>query len=163
MTIHSSAKTKVSIGTTATCRTPFDYQSDTYAAIDSIAEVGSFRESFEILKNDPLGACDRIFKRKTRKRDSGTLEVIIGFDSADAGQNALRSAFSDDSNEAMAQGYNFRLQLNDAPTSGTPTTIYFTALVAVRETEIGESSSVVRQRFRLEITSNIFTLPASAP
>lgn len=105
-------------------------------------------------------ALDHIDQARTKRlkgtRNAGTMEVICSFDSADAGQIALIAA------EKTIHDYAFRLVLNDAPPSGTPSERLFLAAVGSAEEAFDAANNEVKLQASLWINSNVVRVAAAA-
>jgi hypothetical protein len=84
------------------------------------------------------------------------MQVVAGLDYADAGQLALVAA------EKARGTFAFKLTFNDAPTGGTPSIRYFTALVMSTAEQFNEANSIVELHTTLEVDSNIVRVAAAA-
>ena len=74
--------------------------------------LGTFGDTAEEINFTSIGE-ERVRKVKGA-RNSGTLELVMGIDYADAGQIALLAA------EKEIHSYAFKVVFNDAPEGGTP-------------------------------------------
>ena len=88
--------------------------------------------------------------------DAGTIELIVGRDPLDPGQNALRAAVKSD------LAHNVKVVLNDKPdATGTPTEFFFKAMVASSKNQLGGANEVTKQAFTLSITTEILEVAAT--
>lgn len=128
-----------------------------WAAVGEIENLGELGDSRQLVTF--LSLSDSRVKKAKGTADAGTLNLVVGYDAADAGQDALRAAADDASNV----GYNFRVRLNDAPadanpgsgSESTPTTMTFKALVMSRRVNIGAANGTVTMNVVLDITTAI--------
>ena len=157
MGITTTAKTKVSIGTTAPFSTATAYAGDTWTAIANIMDVGEAGSEAEIVVGKFV---DQDYVRKLKgSRDNGTVELVVARDSADAGYAALVAA------EQTSFSYNFKIELNDRPAAGASpknSIFYFSALVASRKNSFNDADSIVQTTFSLAISGAILEVLASA-
>ena len=82
--------------------------------------------------------------------DSGKVELVIARDESDTGQTALRAA------AATWNAHNFKVELNDAPVGGTPTTFYFRGPVLSAKLSLGTADDVVKQTFTVAVSGQVF-------
>ncbi|WP_276118390.1 phage tail tube protein [Pararhizobium qamdonense] len=157
MGITTTAKTKVSIGTTAAFATAVAYAGDTWTPIANISDVGEAGSEAEVVIGKFV---DQDYVRKLKgSRDNGTMELTVARDSADAGYAALIAA------EATSFGYNFSVELNDKPAAGASpknSKFYFNALVASKKNNFGDADNIVSTVFSLAISGAIIEVLASA-
>ena len=157
MGITTTAKTKVSIGTTTAMANATAYAADTWTEIANITDVGEAGSEAEIVVGKIV---DQDYVRKLKgSRDNGNMELVVARDSADVGYQALVDAEQD------SAGYNFKVELNDKPTSGASpknSVFYFNAIVASRKNNFGDADTIVSTTFSLAISGAIIEVPASA-
>jgi len=157
MGITTTAKTQVSIGTTAPFATSTAYAADDWTEIANIMDVGEAGSEAEIVTAKLV---DQEFVKKVKgSRDNGTMELVVARDSGDDGYQALVAA------EQASAGYNFKVELNDKPsTGGSPknSIFYFNAIVASRKNSFNDADSIVQTTFSLAISGAIIEVPASA-
>ena len=155
MAISTTAKSKVYIGTTVAATTLLQYEADTFTEVKQIEDIGEFGDEAEEIK--VLTVEDSRVRKLKGARDAGTVELTVGRDALDAGQDALRAASLTDF------AYNVKVILNDAPSStGTPTKFYFRAMVASARNKLGGANDVTKQTFALAVTSEILEVSAAA-
>lgn len=157
MGITTTAKTKVSIGTTTPKTDAAGYAADTWTNIANISDVGEAGSQAEIVTGKFVDQ-DHVRKLKG-SRDNGTMELVVARDSADAGYAALIAA------EATSFGYNFKVELNDKPAAGASpknSFFYFNAIVASRKHNFGDADNIVSTTFSLAISGSIIEVAASA-
>lgn len=147
MAVSGTTGCKLEIGTNSTA-----LASETaWVAVGEIESIGDFADSSTIVRF--LSLSDNRVRKAKGTRDAGDVEIVVGFDDDDAGQEDLQDAADDDSNNA----YNFRISLNDAPTgvAPTPTTFKFSAFVNGFRVRIGSADETVRGVTTLSITTAI--------
>ncbi len=153
----TTAKTKVSIGTTTAMADAAAYAADTWTAIANITDAGEAGSEAEIVVGKFI---DQTYTRKLKgSRDNGTMELTVARDSSDAGYTALVAA------EQTDFPYNFKVELDDKPASGASpknSVFYFSAIVASRKNSLGDADNIVSTKFSLAITGAILEVPASA-
>ncbi|WAJ26283.1 hypothetical protein [Antarcticirhabdus aurantiaca] len=157
MGITATAKTKVSIGTTASFATAVAYAGDTWTGIANITDVGEAGTEAEILIGKFV---DQAYVRKLKgSRDNGTMNIVVARDSADVGYAALVAA------EATEFAYNFKVELNDKPSTGSApknSVFYFSAIIASKKNNFGDADTLVTTTFALAISGPIIEVAASA-
>jgi hypothetical protein len=148
MTVHTSAGSKVHIGTTVAASSLAQYEADTYQEIGEIVTIGEFGRVYDEITHTSIG------NRATRKfkgaYNDGNLQLGLGRDAADAGQAAARAALDDDND------YNFKIELNDdsvGDTDSAPTTFYFRGKVMSYTTNIDGVNAVVQSTIAIGIQS----------
>lgn len=125
-----------------------DYVADSYIEIGEVEDGGEFGDESEVVTFTSL-ADGRVRKLKGA-RDAGTMQIVVGDDTTDEGQQALEAA------EAEPHDYNLKVVLNDAITlGGSGSTHYFTGKVMSKRRTGIQSNSVVRRQFTIGINSAI--------
>lgn len=157
MGITTTAKTKVSIGTTASFATATAYAGDTWTNIVNIMDVGEAGSEAEIITAKIV---DQDFVKKVKgSRDNGQMDLVVYRDSADPGYAALVAA------EGTSFAYNFKVELNDKPAAGASpkgSVFYFSAIVASRKNSFGDADQIIQTTFSLAISGAIIEVLASA-
>lgn len=157
MGITTTAKTKVSIGTTSAFTTAIAYAGDTWTSIANLLDVGEAGSESEVVVGKFI---DQDYVKKLKgSRDNGTMELVVARDSADSGYAALVAA------EQSSAAWNFSVELNDKPASGAspkPSIFYFSAIVASRKNSFKDADSIVQTTFSLAISGPILEVLASA-
>jgi hypothetical protein len=128
--------------------------SPTWTEIQGATNLGAAGDTSALITSEHIGSS------RTRKmkgtRNAGSMQVICDLDYADAGQLAAIAA------EKTRDTYAFRLTFNDAPSGGTPSYRYFTALVMSAGEQWDEANNTMKLNITLEIDSNIVRVAASA-
>lgn len=153
--MHVTAKSKISIGTTAAAANLAGFQADTYTQIKGVEDLGEWGAEHEELtsRNVETG----LVKRRKGIKDSGVIELVCARSPDDAGQDALRAALASD------LPYNFKVELTDKlNATGTNTFFYFKAVVLSERNQFGPGDSIVKVVFRLGIDGAIIEDPATA-
>ena len=155
-----TANTKISIGVakaftgTDFIETDFTSGSPTWTEIKGTTNLGGAGDTSELITSNQVGS------GRTRKakgtRNAGSMQLVCDIDIADAGQLALIAA------EKTRDSYAFKLEFNDAPSGGTPSTRYFTAFIMSASEQYDEANSVMKLNATLEIDSNIVRVAAAA-
>jgi len=101
MGVSTSAGTTISIGTTAA-----DPTTDTYIEMGSVSDIGEFGRVYSESTFTSLG--DRNVQKFKGSRNDGNIQLQLGKDGSDLGQQAARAALDVDSD------YNFKVVPNDA-------------------------------------------------
>lgn len=157
MALTTNAMTQVSIGTTSPKTTAALYAADTWTSVGNVMDVGEAGSEAEIVVAKLVS---EVYSKKLKgSRDNGTFELVVARDSADAGYIALLAA------EQTAFGYNFKVELNDKPSSGASpknSIFYFNAIVASRKNKLGGPDDIVQTTFSLAVSGPIIEVAASA-
>ncbi|WP_011581229.1 MULTISPECIES: hypothetical protein [Chelativorans] len=153
--ISATAKSKISIGTTAAATDATSFAADTYTPISNVEDMGEVGSEAEILVGKYV---DQDFVRKLKgSRDNGTMTIVVGRDAADAGQLALSAA------EQSSLPFNFKVELNDKPNpTGTNSVFYFKAIVGSARHSLGGADDITKTTFALAISGAIIEVPATA-
>lgn len=159
MAIKTSAGTKFSIGTTAAAANLAAYQADTYDQVGEVESFGAFGDTAEEIKFTSLS--DSRVQKVAGVRDAGEVELVMGYDPADAGQVALIAAFDANNGEP----FNFKAELNDALTAGAGphhgTQFFWKGVVMSKEFEAGSANDVVKLKVKVSLTTGV-TIGAAA-
>ena len=103
---------------------------------------------------------DGINSQRTRRlkgtRNAGSMDLVMGIDYNDEGQQALIAA------EKTPQDYAFRIVLNDAPAGGTPSERMFVAKVGSVAEAYDTANSVMKLNASLWVNSNVVKIDAEA-
>jgi len=145
------AKTFAGIDLTAS---DFTDGSPVFTEIQGTTNLGTFGDTSELITSNQIAVA------RTRKlkgtRNAGSMQVVCDLDYADPGQLAAIAA------EKTNDTYAFKLQFKDAPSGGTPSIRYFTALVMSASEQLDEANNSMKLNLTLEVDSNIVRVPASA-
>ena len=152
--ITTTARSKLSLGTTAAATDASTFAADTYTAISHVEDVGEFGTETSITEGVFV---DADFVRKLAgSRNSGTMNIVCAFDASDAGQIAAKAASETDF------AYNFKVELSDKPeAAGTNTVFYFRAFVASAKIQGGGADDITKITFALAIDGAILEVPAA--
>ena len=148
MTVNAAGGSKFYIGTTQAAASQAEFEADTYTEVGEVENLGEFGDQANIITFASL-ADTRVRKFKGA-RDAGTMDVVVGDDPLNAGQDAMVAA------EGQPNDYNFKVELND-PTSlsGTPSVFYFRGKVLSKRMNVGDVNNVVRRTFQVGVNSAI--------
>lgn len=157
--LFATAGTKIYIGPakafsdTDFIASDFTSGDPTYTLIGGTTNLGSFGDTSELISSNHVSTA------RTRKlkgtRNAGVMQLVCDLDYADPGQLALIAA------EKVKETYSFKVELNDAPSGGTPSIRYFVALIMSAGEQLDEANSVMKLNTTLEIDSNIVRVAAS--
>lgn len=111
-------------------------------------------ESPQIDGNDP-GNTAIIRKRKAVRRP-GTMTIVCDNDPTDAGQVALIAA-----ENSSRDSFAFKIEFDDAPAGGTPSTRFFVAYVIDNPEQFNDANSAIKLNATLEIDGNIVRVAAA--
>lgn len=151
-----SAGTRLFLSTTALCTTEAQYKALAWTEVEEIEDIGAFGETFEKVTYKTLGDGAVHKKKGTVDYGSGTLKLARV--PTGAGQTAIRAAAKN-----RKAAYNIKVEFDDAPDGGTPTTIYLRAYVMSYTTEIGGNDKVIEASVGLEIDAEPIEVAADAP
>lgn len=130
-----------------------DFSGESWVAISWVENIGSFGDEAAEIAFDAIGE-GRTQKLKGN-RNAGNMEVVVGADYADTGQNALRAA------EATPDDYAFRVEFDDLPPGGTAKSQrYFVAKVMTAREVLDGANSVIKMNATLGINSNVVRVNA---
>lgn len=121
---------------------------DDWIEVEEKENLGTVGDSAESVNFTTIGR-NRVRKLKG-PRDAGTQELVVGRDPLDDGQEALITAEGTDFN------YAFKIELNDAKTSGhSKSVMYYAGLVMSRPTNMGPNAQVTTRTFSIGINTSI--------
>lgn len=156
MAFNTAAGATLSIGTTATATDAASYALDTYTAVGEIEDLGEFGDAYNPVTFASLA--DARTKKRKGTADAGEINLVVAFDGADSGQQALKTALDD----TGALDYNFKVQLNDAVSGGGAGTIfYFSGFVMSRRIQAGGSDNVVRANVTIALNTGLVEVAAT--
>ena len=146
MSVRTNAGTTLAIGSTQT-----NALTDVYTSVGEVRNIGDFGRVYNQIEHSVLS--DRNVQKFKGQRDDGTLEVELGYDAADTGQAALKTALDSDSD------YNIRITLNDASSvSGSHGTLFHMKAKVMQEVKmLGDANNIVRSKVVLAIKSGSIT------
>lgn len=157
MAVETAAGSRLYISTTipaSSTDTQQEFEALSYTEVGEVEEIGEFGDqvgqaTFTALANR------RVRKFKT-SYDAGDLTVTVGFDSGDAGQDAMMTALANDFDYAI------KVTLDDgsAGSPSSPSTFYFLAKVMGGRLTVSNVDAIVRRNFTLGISSAIVQVDA---
>jgi len=156
MTVNTAAGSKLFIGPVVDSDTDTqgEFEGLAYTEIGEIENFGELGDEAQSVTFTSVG--DRRVRKFKGSFDAGTMSLTIGFDGADAGQTALRSAL------ASQKDYAIKLELNDGSdgSPSSPTTFYFRGKVMSRRIQVGDANNVVRATVAIGVNSEIVEVAA---
>jgi hypothetical protein len=155
MAIHTNAKSRLFIGAANNTISTLDqYEAETWLEIKEVEDIGEF--GVEGSEQTFISLADGYVRKLKGSLNSGALEVVVGRDPSDEGQNRARAAAGD------WFKYPFKVELNDKPTpTGENTVYYFRAPVMSAKSNYGNADNIVRTTFALSIDGEILEIPAA--
>lgn len=155
MAIHTNAKSRLFIGAANNTISTIDqYEAETWLEINEVEYIGEF--GVEGSEQTFISLADGYVRKLKGSLNSGALEVVVGRDPSDEGQNRARAAAGD------WFKYPFKVELNDRPTpTGENTVYYFRAPVMSAKSNYGNADNIVRTTFALSIDGEILEIPAA--
>lgn len=158
MPLAPTANTKIYIGGVLADQDD-DFDASDFSAVTWV-EIGGTTDLGTIGDKSNLITSDRIAVARTKKakgtRNSGTMTIVAGLDYADAGQIAVLAA------EKTQSNYAIKVEFDDAPTDGTPSTRMFIALVTGAEDGYAGANDEKKLTISLELNSNIVRVDAAS-
>lgn len=148
MPVNTAAGATLSIGTKTTATDEASYAADTYVEVGEIENLGEFGDQVAAATFTALA--DRRVRKFKGTYDAGDLALVIGFDSGDAGQNALNAALKD----ASSGDYNFKVKLEDGDI------FYFGGKVMSRRIVTGGADDIVKANVSIAINTEVLEIPA---
>ncbi len=130
-----------------------DFDAFTYISIEEVTDLGSVGDTSTTVTHLPVKA------GRTRKfkgsRDAGEQTITCAYSPDDPGQDAMRAA------SKTQFDYPFKLTLNDAPTGGTPTEIYYYGKVMANPFNFGGSDTITEMTYTIGINSAVYIVEAA--
>ncbi|HCO54690.1 MAG TPA: hypothetical protein DIT93_06690 [Pelagibacterium sp.] len=155
--MFATANTKISIGTAIDDQdddfVAADFTSQTWTEIGGTTNLGQIGDAAELITSN------QIARGRTKKAkgtyNAGSMAIVCDLDPEDAGQTALVAAGGNRSNFA------FKIEFDDAPAGGTPSTRYFIGLVMGTPEVFEDANSAKKLNATLEVNSNIVKVAAA--
>jgi hypothetical protein len=142
MSIYTMANAKLYIGTTAAADDLTSYEADSYTEIGEVESVSALVDVQNFAEFLGLGDSRRRSFKTSKQAENIT--VTLGFDPDDAGQDALRAAADDTSQDT----YNFKLEYaDDGSTNGT--TVFWSGKVGNNPFPGGGAEDISRIEFTI--------------
>ncbi|NDV52167.1 hypothetical protein [Salipiger sp. PrR003] len=157
MPIFSTAGAKLFIGGVQPMKSEdfvlTDFDGQTWTEIKELEALGSLGDSANEITQDIIG--EKRTKRLKGTRVAPPMEVIAAINYEDAGQAAVIAA------EKTDDDFAFKIQLDDAPSGGTPSERYFIAKIASATEAYDTANSVMKLNMSLWINSNVVRVNAA--
>lgn len=160
MTIYATNGARIYIGGA------LDTKSTDFVEADFAGQSAAWKEIGETENLGTVGdtaseiTFDGINSQRTRRlkgtRNAGSMDLVMGIDYDDEGQQALIAA------EKTSHDYAFRIVLNDAPAGGTPSERLFVAKVGSVAEAFDTANSVMKLNASLWVNSNVVKIDAEA-
>lgn len=154
--VNPTAGSKLYIGPaySSSVDTVTEFAALSYTKVGGVGTMGDVGDTSEIVR---FAVLDENRVRKTKGvRDGGSMNVVMAYDSTDAGQAALITAYA--SNVAYA----FKIEGNDKlTTSGTNSLTFFYGKVASNQQNLGGSGDTARRTVVIEVDSDIYRKAAT--
>jgi hypothetical protein len=126
-----------------------------WVEVEEKENLGTVGDSAESIPFTTIGR-NRVRKLKG-PRNAGTQELVVGRDPLDDGQEVLIAAEGTDFN------YPFKIELNDAKTSGhSKSVLYYAGLVLSRPTNMGPNAQVTTRTFSIDINTGVLEVASTA-
>lgn len=152
-----NAKTRVFIGGVIADKmedfVASDFASQSWTQIKGLTNIGQLGDTYQEISVDQVGS-GRTMKAKGTA-NAGNQELQMSFLPADAGQLALIAAGK------ARENYAFKIEFDDAPSGGTPTTRMYIALVMGTPEILGGANDVKSMTATLAVNSNIVNTAAA--
>lgn len=148
MPVNTAAGATLSIGTTAAATDETSYAADTYVEVGEIESLGEFGDQVSAATFTALA--NRRVRKFKGTYDAGDMSLTVGFDSGDAGQNALNAALKDEG----SADYNFRVEFEDGDV------FYFSGKVMSRRISVGTADSIVTATISIAIGTAVLEIAA---
>ncbi|MEQ8446922.1 MAG: hypothetical protein RIB57_13640 [Pelagibacterium sp.] len=155
--MFATANTKIFVGTAIEDQDDdfdaADFTGQTWTEIGGTTNLGQIGDAAELITSN------QIARGRTKKAkgtvNAGSMAIVCDLDPGDAGQTALVAA------GGAKDNYAFKIEFDDAPAGGTPTTRYFIALVMGTPEVYEEANSAKKLNATLEVNSNIVRVAAA--
>jgi hypothetical protein len=134
-----------------------DYTEQTWVEVDGWSQAGTIGDTAQLITSALINRGRDVKQKGTA--NAGSMQNVFAAIPADAGQVALLAA----SRPSVKDNYAFKVELNDAPAGGTPSTRLFIGLVMNAEEANGEANTVRNLNSTIEINSNLVRIAAAAP
>lgn len=151
---QTAAGTKIFIGNAMPedLEDALDWEAVTWKEIGEVTDIPEFGKAYELITHNPL-ATRRTNKRKGSYND-GSMTLQMARVADDEGQMAMEAALDSDAT------FPFKIEENDAPEGGTPTTLYFGAQVLSYTRNYGTVNNIKQAAAQLEIDTDVLEVAA---
>lgn len=154
MTVRTTAGTRIYIAPPGDLpESPLE-SPNFWTEIGEVVNFGEFGRTYAEVTHESIN--NRNVRKFKGTRNDGNIPLQLGRDTSDDGQELLRQALDDDDD------WNFKIELDDAPTAGTPTTLTFLAKVMSYTTNLGGPNQIIGATATLGIQSGSITEVAAA-
>jgi len=160
MTVNTAQGARFYIGTTqsidetSSVTALADFEADSYVEVGEVEDLGEFGDQSDEVNFTALG--DGRVRKIKGPRNAGSMNLVVGSDSNDEGQDAMIAA------EAQTLDYNFKVVANDAVTIGGNASVrYFRGKVMSKRENFGNASNVVRRTFAVGVNSAVYEVAAT--
>jgi hypothetical protein len=133
----------------ASIDTEAEFSAQTWTEVGLIESFGEFGKVFAPV-NFQAVADGRMYKLKGGF-DNGDIAFVVGQDLSDDGQAILAAAGQDSTQD----NFGIKIELNDAPALGGPTTFYLRGLVMSYRTQMGSVNNVIKAASTVAVNSEI--------
>lgn len=158
MALFPTAGAKIFIGGAKAQKTEdftaSDFDGESWVEIKSLENLGTAGDTSEEVSIDLIDQTRT--KRFKGTRSAAPMELQFGLDMEDAGQIALIAA------ERVRSDFAFKIEFDDAPQGGTPSTRLFIAQVGSCVEGYDTANNVTRLQAALWINSNLVRVAAAA-
>ena len=152
MAVDPSAGATISIGPTTAAADIPAYDALVFQEIGELEDLPGFGDGYETATFIALK--DRRVRKVKTTVDAGDLDLTLGNDPSDAGQQAMKEALKSD------EDFAFKVELDDS--RGTnPTTLYFHGKVMRWSVQIGTAQNIVKAEAGIAINTAILDKPAA--
>lgn len=137
--------------------TAADFTGETWVEVDGWETMGALGDTAQTITTALINRGRDVKQKGTRNAGAVDMQfaALLGVD-GDPGQDAMIAA------EATNSNFAFKIEANDAPTGGDPTTLFFAALVMSKQFQGGSANTIQMRSFNLEINSNVLEVRATA-
>lgn len=157
MTVYATNGARIYIGGALDTKSepfvPADFSGQSWEEIGEVENLGTVGDTSTEISFDSIPA--QRTRRLKGTRNAGSMDLIMGIDYEDAGQQALIAA------EKTPHDFAFRIVLNDAPAGGTPSERMFVAKVASVAEAYDTANSIVKLNASLWVNSNVAKVDAA--
>ena len=151
MTVQTTSGAKFYIGSSAAPATldQAGYETDSsYVLVGEIEDLGELGDESSAVTFAAIG--DGRIRKAKGARDAGQMDLVIGVDPLDAGQDALRAA------EATNFNYNFKVELPLAPDETYSQGYrYFRGLVMSQREAYGTNDNIMRMNVSIGVNTAV--------
>jgi hypothetical protein len=130
-----------------------DFAAVTWVEVADWQTMGAIGDAAAEIATDLISRGRTVVQKGTRR--SPAMQNVFAVNSSDAGQIALIAA------EKTRSNYPFKIEFDDAPSGGTPTTEYFIGLVMSAQEQGGGANTARMLAATVAPNTNIVTVPAA--